>query len=167
MSLTFVILRHAKSDWTDPFQDDHDRALNSRGRAAALAMGKWLADQGLTIDLALCSTATRARETWDLTGSALPQIAEAMYLPALYLASAQTLLDVLRKNGRGGTVAMIGHNPGIGQMAEMVLRAPPDAQNFRRYPTCYATIAKFDQTDWRLANWRSASLVAHTGPRDL
>ena len=38
--LTLSLLRHAKSSWKGPTQDDYDRPLASRGEADAPLMGK-------------------------------------------------------------------------------------------------------------------------------
>ena len=64
MTLTLILTRHAKSDWDDPTLDDHDRPLNKRGRAASLALGRWMADAGWKPDEALVSTAARTAETY-------------------------------------------------------------------------------------------------------
>ena len=60
-----VLLRHAKSDWPDDVPD-HERPLARRGRRDAPAAGRWLRKSGYVPDLVLCSTARRARETWQL-----------------------------------------------------------------------------------------------------
>ena len=60
-----VLLRHAKSDYPDEVAD-HDRPLAARGRRDAPLVGRWLARSGYRPDAVICSTARRARETWDL-----------------------------------------------------------------------------------------------------
>ena len=59
-----MLLRHAKSAWPDV--PDHDRPLAGRGRRNAPVMGRWLRTNGYVPDQVLCSTARRARETWQL-----------------------------------------------------------------------------------------------------
>ena len=44
--MRLILIRHAKSNWDDPFQDDHARMLNKRGRDAARAIGTWLQAKG-------------------------------------------------------------------------------------------------------------------------
>lgn len=65
MTKTFILIRHAKSDWDDPLLDDHDRPLNPRGHPSAPRIGKWLSAQGVIPDTVLCSSALRTRETWN------------------------------------------------------------------------------------------------------
>ena len=67
-----VLLRHAKAEWSR--ESDHERPLAERGRQDAPAAGRRLAHSGTAPDLALCSTATRTRETWKL---AVPRIRAA------------------------------------------------------------------------------------------
>ena len=42
MTLTLILIRHAKSDWGDAGLDDHDRPLNARGIEDAPRVGTWL-----------------------------------------------------------------------------------------------------------------------------
>src|SRR5260221_13822701 len=86
---TLLLLRHAKSSWDNPGGRDFDRPLAPRGRRTAPLIGGHLRDRQLLPDLVLCSTARRARETYDLVvpavgGSAIP------FQPALYLGTPAT-----------------------------------------------------------------------------
>ena len=67
-SRTLVLLRHARSAWPDV--PDHDRPLAPRGRRDAPVVGRWLRTAGYLSDWVMCSTARRARQTWQLAGSA-------------------------------------------------------------------------------------------------
>lgn len=58
-----LLMRHAKSDWDADYDTDHDRPLNGRGRKAADAMGKVLANAGQVPELVITSSAVRARTT--------------------------------------------------------------------------------------------------------
>ena len=64
-----LLLRHAKSSWSEPGASDHDRPLNRRGQEAAPRIGAYLARHRLIPDRVLCSTARRARETWELVAT--------------------------------------------------------------------------------------------------
>ena len=70
-----MVLRHAKSAWPDV--PDHERPLARRGQRDAPVMGRWLRAAGHVPDQVLCSTARRARETWQLAQAGLgatPQV---------------------------------------------------------------------------------------------
>lgn len=123
------LLRHAKSSWDDLAVDDHERPLAPRGRKAAAAMAMWLAEHEVRPQLVLCSTATRTRQT---LGRLLPALGdpEIAYEDGLYHAGADALLERLRAvPGSTGEVLLVGHNPGLQELA--VLLAAPGPQRER------------------------------------
>ncbi|CAN0501767.1 unnamed protein product, partial [Laminaria digitata] len=65
------LLRHAKSGWDDPGQDDFDRPLSRRGLRSSPLMGRYMQNLGYAPSIALCSPARRTRETWELVRAAL------------------------------------------------------------------------------------------------
>ncbi len=117
---TLILLRHAKSDWSGS-APDIDRPLAARGRAEAPLAGRWLANHADRIDLAIVSPAKRARETWELVSAQLAPVPSAQFDDRVYAASADRLLDVVRDvpdNVR--TVLLVGHNPGMEQLASLL-----------------------------------------------
>ena len=74
-----VLLRHAKSEWPD--LADHDRPLAKRGRRDAPVVGRWLGASGYAPDAVVCSTARRARETWELVSTGLTAAVAVLGLP--------------------------------------------------------------------------------------
>lgn len=143
MPLKLILMRHAKSSWDDLGSADFDRVLNGRGRASAVAMGQWLRAAGHLPDLTLCSSSARTRETQELAAMG----GEVVFSDALYHAGAQRMLTALHA-ASGGTVLMIGHNPGIAALASGLARAAPDHPRFGAYPTCATTVFSFDCDDW-------------------
>ena len=65
MTKRLILIRHAKSSWSDPFADDHARVLNKRGIASARAVGAWLAENDYVPQMILCSDSARTQETAD------------------------------------------------------------------------------------------------------
>lgn len=162
-----ILLRHAKSSWADPGQQDFDRPLNPRGQRAAAAVGAWLADQGLLPDVALVSPAARTRETWARLGPAYAAI-PASFPDALYHAEAPALLALLQSApAEAACVLILGHQPGIGELASRLLPEPPDDPEYLRYPTAGTAIIDFDVDDWTEAHWDEGRLFAFTTPRRL
>lgn len=159
-----ILMRHAKSDWSGGPSSDHDRPLNPRGRKAATELGKWLRTDGLMPDQVLSSSSMRTKETYVRLD--LPTDTDVHYLRPLYLASADVILNTLR-SATGSTVLMIGHNPGIGMMAEGVLGTLPDHPQFLQYPTGATLVADFDVTQWVQADWGKANARHFVVPRDL
>ena len=143
-----ILARHAKSAWNDPTLDDHARPLNPRGRRAALELGEWMLSRGYEPDQVLCSTAERTQETWTRVFAApLELIPRVDYLPALYNASPDKMLNVLSQ-ATGDCVMMIGHNPGIAELAAMLSAQPPVDPDFRRYPTTATLVVDFQTDGW-------------------
>ncbi|WP_313796494.1 SixA phosphatase family protein [Falsirhodobacter algicola] len=160
-----VLIRHAKSGWDDPCLTDHQRPLAPRGQEAAPKIGAWLAAQGVMPDEVLCSDACRTRQSWDLIAPHLGDVVPAL-VPALYHAGPDVILRHLR-GATGQCVVIVGHNPGIGEFAGMILRTLPDHAAFAAYPTAATLIADLPGDGWGAASYGSATPVAFTVPRDL
>ncbi|MEY9952854.1 histidine phosphatase family protein [Leifsonia sp. EB34] len=117
---TLILLRHAKSDWSGTVPDI-DRPLADRGRRQAPLAGRWLAAHADPIGLALVSPARRARETWELVSAQLAAAPPARFDDRVYAASADALLDVVRDVPDDvGTVILVGHNPGMEELASLL-----------------------------------------------
>ena len=95
-----TLLRHAKSSWDDPRLDDFNRPLNERGWKAARRIGPELKHRGIRFDLVLASTAARVRETIDGLKEKFEFDAPIRFEPQMYLASDETLLELVRGASR-------------------------------------------------------------------
>lgn len=115
---TLYLLRHAKSSWDDTGLSDHDRPLSARGRKAARAMASVLAKQRPGPKIVLCSSALRARQTWEPIAAALVRPPEVRLDERLYGADAARLLDLVSEIPEGISAALVvGHNPGLQDLA--------------------------------------------------
>ena len=150
-----MLLRHAKSDWPDGV-DDHDRPLAKRGRKACALMGRYMADEGLVPDLAVVSTARRARETWRLASPAFARDIVQHDEPRLYEASAGAILDVIGETEPGiGALLLVGHNPGLHDLALQLIgkASRSDLKRLRqKYPTAGLVVI-----DLRIGLWSEIS----------
>src|SRR5262245_28657886 len=90
------LLRHAKSDRSDPTAADFDRPLAPRGRRDAPLLAAHMQDQGYHPALILCSPARRTRETLELMQPAIGPKIQTKFDRKLYLASPEALLQQLR-----------------------------------------------------------------------
>ena len=166
MALTLILTRHAKSDWGAPHLDDFDRPLNDRGHRAAPAIGAWLAGHGLTPGEVIVSGARRTVETWDGIAGAFADAPTARSERRLYDATPDTIMAVLR--GASAPVTMlIGHNPGVGQLARRLATAAPAHPRFADYPTCATTVFRFHREAWQDIGWGEAQVADFVVPRDL
>jgi phosphohistidine phosphatase len=123
---TLVLLRHAKSAWPDV--PDHERPLAPRGQHDAPVVGRWLRQAALVPDHVLCSTALRARRTWQLAEGALRERPPVIFEHGIYGASAAGLLDLIRHvPSAAGTVVVVGHDPAVQDLALALAGTVPDA----------------------------------------
>jgi phosphohistidine phosphatase len=137
------ILRHAKAATHPPTASggDHERPLAPRGEAVLPGVARSIGEQleGHPLDLVLCSTSTRTRETVELVAQAEPAVAAAPLKldNKLYLADPARLLKSLRKvPADAATVLLCGHNPGLHQLALLLLGddGADDADDEERLP---------------------------------
>lgn len=119
-SRILVLLRHAKSAW--PLDvPDIERYLAPRGRRDAPAVGRWLRRNLPTVDLAVCSPAARARQTWELASAQLDTPPQAREDDRLYGASTEDLFQVTKElPAEASTVVLVGHNPGLEDFLELM-----------------------------------------------
>lgn len=83
-----TLVRHAKSDWSLPGQQDWDRPLNKRGQRDAPEMARRLRARKLKPDLVLASPAVRALTTAAIMARELKvPAAQVRQDERLYLAS--------------------------------------------------------------------------------
>jgi len=135
------LLRHAKSD-RDGGVEDHERRLSRRGREAARLIGLSLPAALGPLDLVLCSTALRTRETASLALTAYTPPPRIVYEEALYLATAAALLRRLRAiDERDEAVLIVGHNPGLAELA-LMLAAPGSLHHRRLADSKFPTAAR-------------------------
>ncbi len=112
---TLLIIRHAKSDHSDPGLNDFDRPLNERGEKEAIALGKALEKAGLFPEFIWCSPAKRAKKTAELLlrkRKSAPDILR--FDNELYPGSGLSAMALLKTTPQNShTVALIGHNPSL------------------------------------------------------
>ncbi|WP_418960391.1 SixA phosphatase family protein [Streptomyces tritici] len=123
-----LLVRHAKAVRKDRPVDDFDRELSKRGRKDAPRTGRRLADGGPRPDFVLCSPSRRTRQTWRLAAAELDDPPPVVYDERLYNAPPSKLVSVLAERGPGlRAVALVGHNPGIHELAVGLCGSgPPD-----------------------------------------
>ena len=171
MPKRLILLRHAKSAWDNSSTADIDRPLSSRGRKAAPLIGAHLGRRGLIPGLVLCSSAKRTVETLDLVSAGWPSKPIVKKLKSLYLAMPR---EMLRKVQAVGTeaecVMLVGHNPGIADLASWLTGEGDAAQRAnlaRKFPTGAIAVIEFNVEDWRDADAETGRLVEFTTPKQI
>jgi phosphohistidine phosphatase len=164
-SRRLILLRHAKSDWPDV--PDRDRPLAKRGRRDAPKIGRWLRDHAYVPEVVICSDARRTRQTWDRVARELGGSPSVTFEPRAYAASAMTLLYlVMELPADCQTALLVGHNPGVAELATS-LALPPDGDDAPiRFPTAAVAVLDVPGPWADLAPGR-AHLLDYTTPADL
>ena len=146
-----IVVRHAKSDWSLPDQEDWDRPLNARGQRDAPEMARRLRSRRVKPDRILSSPAVRALATATIMAREL-RVAPALLQAEerLYLAGPDDMLKVLRElGGSSQRLMVVGHNPGITDFANRLSAG----DTIDSMPTCAVFTARFEIADWRSLAW--------------
>jgi phosphohistidine phosphatase len=123
----------------------------------------------------LCSTARRTKETLELLLAAWSKKPVLHYERALYLAELPALLANLKKApARASPLLLVGHNPGIEQLAIALAHKPNDARELARlkrltqkFPTTALAVLDFEIASWRSLKPDLGRLVDYVRPKDL
>jgi phosphohistidine phosphatase len=144
-----ILLRHGKAEPDSDSGDDFDRRLAPRGSRETARIAAQLADMGFQPDVVLVSPAARTRGTWDAACEAFPG-AQARFEDHLYHADSRAIRAAAEAAGETcGTVMVVGHNPGLQELAVALLRegsAPSGliARAQGSFPPAAAAVFLFD-----------------------
>ncbi len=169
---SLTLLRHAKSGLDDPALRDFDRPLNERGRMAARKIGAHAHDRLMIFDWVVASPALRVEQTLDIFLAELePPRPEPVWDRRAYLASAATLLDIVRETPDDVRhLLLAGHNPGIEELAVRLAEGQRDtvyASLEKKYPTGALACLRLDCDSWSDSAFGAARLDRFVRPRDI
>ncbi|MGQ9798603.1 MAG: SixA phosphatase family protein [Ignavibacterium sp.] len=137
-----ILIRHAKSSWSNPSLDDFDRPLNKRGKRDAPFMAKLLFEKKIHPQLIISSPAKRTKLTAvEFANQFGIGNDDIQWNSKLYLASLTTLLRILKQlDNNIKTVFLIGHNPGLTDLQNFLCKEEID-----NIPTCGIVSMKSDK----------------------
>jgi phosphohistidine phosphatase len=167
---TLWLLRHAKASAGGAGLADRERPLTARGRDAAERMGRQLAERGARLDLVLCSSSLRTRETFELVEKALGTALSVEFEDELYLASERDLQARIEQvPDDAASVLLVGHNPGVAELAlRLAVRGDPDARAELRRKCPTGALAEFRVHSQRWRQFaRGCELAAFVTPKQL
>ncbi len=170
---TLYLMRHGKSDWGNPALSDYDRPLNERGIRASSTIARYIKDSLPLPDIVLCSPAVRAEQTLRFLEGTWRCAVETLWLENLYLAAPAGMLKLIRAHApdNKNVVMVIGHNPGMEQLAGQL--ASPDSDpgamvSLRsKYPTAALAVFEWPESDWEDVAPGTGKLTRFVKPRDL
>lgn len=162
MPKQLILLRHAKSGWSDTGMRDFDRPLSKRGTHDASCMGKLLHDKGIQPDLMISSDAVRALTTAKLVAHELAYPTEHIHTShALYLAPPDILLDAINNiSSDYENVLLVAHNPGMTELANRLSKMHID-----NLPTCGVFRVETALPEWSAFGTTPASFIDFLSPK--
>ena len=154
--LRLILMRHSKAEPATG-SGDHMRPLSARGRGEAVEAGRALAGL-LQPDFVLVSDSARTIGTFERVASGFASGLPHRSTPRLYGATSDAILrEVAITSGQLRSLLVIGHNPGLGDLARRLAGVDPGQPRGRRpamaalaahFPTsCFAVLA-FDVEVW-------------------
>jgi phosphohistidine phosphatase len=114
----FLIRHGVAEERGDAWPDDSKRPLTAEGTSRLRKSARGLARLGVVFDVILTSPLVRARQTADVVAS--------VYDPRPHIVTAESLapggayhalLTELEKQTRRARIALVGHEPGLGELA--------------------------------------------------
>jgi len=120
------LVRHAKSSWADNTLCDRNRPLNPRGERQLAPLGKALRAVGAFEATVYASDAERARAT--VAGICPDTVPgdQRYLLGELYTFDYRRLLSWLKRRGETSDITLVGHNPALLELAQYLLKQPPE-----------------------------------------
>ena len=140
-----LLVRHAKSDWSDSSLGDFDRPLNERGKRDAPVMAHRLLDKKIKIDAFISSPAKRAKRTATIFAEAYKVGKDdIIFKERLYGAAEEIFYDAVKNAPKkANTIAIFSHNPGITDFANELTSTRID-----NIPTSGVFAIKADCDSW-------------------
>lgn len=148
---TLILMRHGKSDWSQP-TTDRERPLNARGVRQAAEAGEWLEANAARLDLAVVSPAARAADAWQLASARLSCPPPVRVEEEAYTFDGLQLLGLVRSLGDEEKVVLVGHNPACEELLELLTGEGAVMKT--------SALAVLELPSWR----SSGHLVAHGRP---
>jgi phosphohistidine phosphatase len=166
---TVILLRHAKSSWSDSTLSDIDRPLAPRGERAARRIAKYMRKKSMHPALVLCSPSVRTRQTLDAIEPSLGKSCLVELSPELYAATDGQLLERLQALPESvDSVMLIGHNPGLHDLAIVLASRSADLERLKeKFPTGALAAFAVSSETWASLSPGDAELVDYVVPRQL
>lgn len=117
------VIRHALAeDRGDAWPDDAKRPLSEDGMSSMRKAARGLARLGVTIDVVLTSTLVRAKQTAEIVAGGLNPRPPVSTVDSLAPGGTyQAIVADLEKQTRRKHIAIVGHEPGIGEFAARLI----------------------------------------------
>jgi len=121
--IELYLIRHAiAAERGDEWPDDDKRPLTEDGIARMRKAARGLARLEVSIDIVFTSPLVRARQTAEIVAAALDSRPALTTIDSLAPGAAYaSLMADLEKHGRKPRLALVGHEPGMGELAARLI----------------------------------------------
>ena len=155
------LVRHAiAAERGSEWPDDTKRPLTEEGVTRFVEVVKGLKWLGVRLDEIFTSPLVRARQTADLLAKGLGGTSMVKTLDALAPGhEPAAVLTAVGRSARRKRIALVGHEPGLGQLAAHLLGAPR-AVPFKKGGVCLISVQS-------LSGRRTGELIWHLPPKVL
>lgn len=162
------LLRHGKSNWGNSHTSDFDRQLNPRGISDAHHMGLHMNTLEDEIELILCSSAKRTRQTLDTLESCWKHQPSIVIDESLYGTDRAAVLDRISEIDKSTkSMLVIGHNPWVWELAfELSPHGEVKDRISQKYPTCSLATFVFENKSWNIQD-SVANSATFVTPKEL
>jgi phosphohistidine phosphatase len=123
--LELYLIRHGVAAERGPeYPDDSKRPLTAKGIALLRREAKALNGLGITFDSIISSPLTRTRQTAEVLAQHLDGKPTVSYHDSLAPAGTPAaVIQEIARHGRKGRIALVGHEPNIGELAARLIGA--------------------------------------------
>jgi phosphohistidine phosphatase len=117
------LIRHAIAEERgDAWPDDAKRPLTDEGMSRMRKAARGLSRLGVSIDVILTSPLVRTRQTAEIVAGAMDQKPSLVNIESLAPGGTFSALNAdLEKHSRKARIALVGHEPGIGEVAARLI----------------------------------------------
>ncbi len=148
------LIRHAKSDWDEPFISDEERGLSLRGKKQTKVLRTFLQDYQLEVDIAFVSPAERTLKTYQSLRKEILRLPKPELREAIYEAEADDLLFLAQGVPNSiQSFLIVGHNPGLESFASGLLFGDPERSRFHKLPTASFLGISLPIDSWKEIEW--------------
>lgn len=161
MKRTLILIRHAKSSWSEAGISDFERPLNARGERDAPFMAQRMAESGRQVDAIVTSPAKRAITTAMAYKKAL-QLSEDRFIAddSVYEADVKALMNLINRfDDNWKCVLLFGHNPGFSYLIQYL------SGSMLHMPTNGAGTLEMEIDSWEHVGTGCAQLVDFDFPK--
>ena len=123
--MKIYLVRHAIAESHSAPKPDAERALTEEGRTKMKGVARGLRALDVDIDLVLTSPLRRARETAEILAEELGGLEIEELAPLASGGSPSKVMEGLRPHRKLDSIALVGHEPDLGQLASFLLTGSP------------------------------------------